>query len=327
MPETRILTAQDVRRFLDAESCVAVLEDALRAEHAGNAVAPGVLGTHAAGGSFHVKAAGLTTDRPYYVAKVNANFPGNPQRFGLPTIQGVVALYDAVNGRLLALMDSAEITTLRTAAMTAIAAKHLARPDARTLAIIGCGIQGRAHVRALRAVRSFERIFAWDANRDAARAFADVAREFGIEPTITDTVRAATLDADVIATCTTAHAPVLFHGDVRPGAFVGAVGADNEEKQEIDPALFAQCRVVVDVLEQCARIGDLHHAIEANVMTRDAVHATLGEIVNNKKPGRTDDAQVFLFDSTGTALADVAAAIHVYQSALSADAGLAVRLR
>jgi len=136
------------------DSCIVAVEAAFRAQADGTTLPAGALGTHATDGGFHVKAAGLTRERAYYVAKVNANFPGNQSRHGLPTVQGVVALFDATDGRLLALMDSMEITTLRTAAATAVAAKSLARTDARTLAILGCGIQGRSHLRALARVRS-----------------------------------------------------------------------------------------------------------------------------------------------------------------------------
>ena len=108
---------------------------------------------------------------------------------------------------------------------------------------------------------------------------------------------------------------------VRPGTFIAAVGADNEDKQEIDPRLMAQATVVTDLTEQACRIGDLHHAIAAGTMTRDKVHAELGEVVSGRKPGRTSADEIVVFDSTGTGLQDVAAAIAVYRAALDAGAG------
>jgi ornithine cyclodeaminase/alanine dehydrogenase-like protein (mu-crystallin family) len=108
---------------------------------------------------------------------------------------------------------------------------------------------------------------------------------------------------------------------VRPGTFVAAVGADNEDKQEIDPMLLASCTVVTDITEQCCTIGDLHHAIAAKVMSRADVHAELGEIVAGAKPGRTREDQTIVFDSTGTALQDVAAAAAVYRRALASGMG------
>ncbi len=142
------------------------------ATHAEETIPPGVLGAHVEGGGFHVKSAGLldaVDGRPVFAAKVNANFPGNPDRNGLPTIQGVIALFDAADGRLLALLDSIEITSLRTAAATAVAAKYLA-PDAGTVTICGCGEQARNQLRALACVRPVERVMALDLNAGSREA-------------------------------------------------------------------------------------------------------------------------------------------------------------
>lgn len=117
-----------------------------------------------------------------------------------------------------------------------------------------------------------------------------------------------------------------MRGDVRPGTFVAAVGADNPKKQEIDPALMASGKIVVDILEQCAAIGDLHHAIEAGAVTIADVCAELGEIVAGRKPGRTSAEEIVIFDSTGTALQDVAAAAVVYERALHSGVGLSLNL-
>lgn len=124
--ENLVLTSTDVRATLDIASCIEAVEVAFRRHHAGDVIAPAVLGSHVPGGGFHVKTAGMRGDRSYYAVKVNANFPGNPAGRGLPTIQGVLALFDAESGEVLALMDSTEITALRTAAASAVAARHLA---------------------------------------------------------------------------------------------------------------------------------------------------------------------------------------------------------
>src|SRR4029079_14723644 len=130
---TLVLRRDHVRELLDMQACIDAVEDAFRQHAIGRSIAPGILGTHVHGGGFHVKTAGLLGDdttRSLFAAKVNANFPGNPASNGLPTIPGVIALFEAIDGRLLALLDSIEITSIRTAAATAVAAKHLALPDA-----------------------------------------------------------------------------------------------------------------------------------------------------------------------------------------------------
>jgi len=316
---TLLLSRADVRAFLDMDSCIAAVEGAFRAHADGATLPAGVLGTHASDGGFHVKAAGLTRERAYYAAKINANFPGNPARHGLPTIQGVVALFDATNGMLLALIDSMEITTLRTAAATAVAAKHLAREDARVVAILGCGVQGRSQLRALSRVRRIERVYAWDGAPGAAASYArEMTTELGCEVVPTDDYRQMVGRCDVIVTCTASRHSLLAANDVSTGTFVAGVGADSENKQELGPELLARSTLVVDVLEQCARIGDLHHALDAGAMTRDDVHAELADVVAGRRPGRRTTGEVTVFDSTGTALEDVAAGAMVYERALAA---------
>jgi len=314
---TVLLTRQDVARLLGVDECIDAVEGAFRMHAAGRSIAPSVLGTYVEGGGFHVKTAVLRlTERSYFAAKVNANFPANPARFGLPTIQGVIALFDADNGRLLALLDSAELTSRRTAAATAVAARYLARRDAAVATICGCGVQARDQLRALARVRPLRMVFAFDVDGRRAHEYAAaMGSELGLEVRAVDELAAVTRASDVCVTCTTSRRAVLHPGDVAPGTFVAAVGADNPEKLEVDPALLAASTVVVDVLEQCATIGDLHHAIAAGLMTRDDVHAELAEVVTGSKPGRTSEDEIIVFDSTGTALQDVAAAAVIYEMA------------
>jgi alanine dehydrogenase len=289
-----------------------------------------VLGTHVVDGGFHVKTAGLVGSagaRAYFAAKINANFPGNPARHGLPTIQGAITLHDAADGVLLAVLDSMEITTLRTAAATAVAARALARADARVLTVLGCGIQGRSQLLAMSRVRSLERVFAWDLEAAAAVRYADeMAHTLGCEVRSVADYHTAVQASDVVVTCTPSRRPLLAASDVPPGCFVAAVGADSEDKQELAPDLLARAVVVVDVLEQCARIGDLHHALVSGAMRRDDVHAELADVVSGRRPGRRSATEITIFDSTGTALEDVAAAALVYERAVGAGRGIALRL-
>jgi alanine dehydrogenase len=324
---TLILTGTDVQAVLTMDDCIAAVERVFASFARGETHAPGALGFHVEGGGFHVKVAAADLGRHYFAAKTNGNFPDNPKRRGLPTIQGAIVLSDASDGRVLALMDSSEITTLRTGAATAVAAKHLARADSRVAAIIGCGIQGRVQLVALSRVRRLERVIAVDADTALASSFADeMSAALGIEVVAAKDARDAARAADVIVTCTPSRQPLLGTDDVRPGAFVAAVGADHPEKQELEPGVFRIARVVVDVLEQCLAFGDLRHAVAAGAITPDAVHATLPEIVAGVKPGRTSADERFVFDSTGTALQDVAAAAMAYERSLASGRGQRVTL-
>ena len=308
---TLLLGRADVERLLPPEVCISAVEDAFREHALGNVPAPGILGMHAAAGGFHVKAGFLGA---YFAAKINANFPGN---VGLPTIQGAVILFDAANGRPLAIMDSISITALRTAAASAVAAKYLARPECNTMLICGCGGQAASQLEALRRVRKPRRVFAYDREEGRARAFA--ARFDGV---VVENLEETVRSSDIVVTCTTAERYFIAREMVRPGTFIAAVGADNERKQEIDPRLLADAKVVTDLTEQAARIGDLHHAIEAGVISAAAVHAELGEVIAGGKPGRERDDEIIVFDSTGTGLQDVAAAIAVYERALKEQTGM-----
>lgn len=327
-PSTRILTAGDVERLLDLDTCIAAVELAFRRFGLGEALPPALLGLHAPDGGLHVKA-GLLDDgtRAIMVAKANANFPHNPVRHGLPAIQGVVAVFDAANGRLLALMDSIALTALRTAAATAVAARHLARHDAATVTIVGGGTQGRAQLRALARVRALRAAVIVDRDPAVAKAFATaLSDELAMPVTPSNDLAAAAGASDICVTCTPSTAPLLDAATIRAGTFVAGVGADSEHKWELAPDLLAGATLVVDVREQAATIGNLHHAIARGVLTRDHVHAELGEIVAGKRPGRTRDDEITVFDSTGMALQDAAAAAAVYARALATGSGLAVAL-
>ena len=317
-----ILGRHDVTRLLDIRECIDAVEEAFRMHAARATVPPGVLGVHVPGGGFHVKTAGLLGDARVFVMKVNANFPDNPRRHGLPTIQGVVVLFDVDAGRPLAILDSMAITGLRTAAATAVAARHLARADAELVTICGCGEQAPHQLRALAAVRPLRRALAFDTDADRALRFAgEMARELGIEVAAAPDLTTAARQSDMIVTSTPARRWILGRRDVAPGAFVAAVGADHPEKQELEPALLAANIVVVDSLEQCAVMGDLHHALEAGVMSREHVHAELADVVAGAQPGRRTVEEITIFDSTGTALQDAAAAWLVYSRSIAAGAG------
>jgi alanine dehydrogenase len=317
--KTLLLTRSDVAALLDLDACIAAVEEAFRAHADGRSLPPGVLGVHAKDGGFHIKAAGLRGERSWFAAKVNGNFFRNRERFGMPNIQGIIVLCDADNGYPLAVLDSIEITIQRTGAATAVAARHLARPDSRTAAIFGCGNQGRVQLECLRRVLPLERVYAWDLDESAARRFAS---ELNLEASVAASPAEAAATADVCVTCTPSRHAFLKREHVRPGTFIAAVGADNPEKQEIDPDLLAGSKIVTDVMEQCAEIGDLHHALKVGVVSLADVHAELAEVVAGTKPGRTSTEEIIVFDSTGTALQDVAAAAVVYQKALQAGRGM-----
>ncbi|HLW52899.1 MAG TPA: ornithine cyclodeaminase family protein [Candidatus Angelobacter sp.] len=317
-----LLSGDDVIGLLSLQECIAAVEEAFRRHGLGLLPQPQVLGMHTAEGGFHIKAALADLPAPYFAAKLNGNFFHNCERFAMPNIQGLILLADARNGYPLAVMDSIEITVLRTGAATAVAAKFLARAGSQVATICGCGNQGRVQLRALATVFPLRRAHAFDVNQEQTRRFADeLSHELGIEIEPVTDLAAAARGSDICVTCTPAKKFFLHKHHVSPGTFVAGVGADNEDKQELDPRLLAASMVVADIREQCARIGDLHHAIADGLMRLSDVHAELGEIVAGRKPGRSSDDEITVFDSTGTALEDVAAAAVVYERAVKQGRG------
>jgi alanine dehydrogenase len=321
-PPALLLDRATVSSLLTLPACVEAVERAFAAHARGEALTPALMHVDGLGGEFHVKAGGTKQPRAYFACKVNGGFFQNRARFDLPNIQGLILLYDATNGVPLAVMESATVTILRTGAATAVAARHLAARDASVATICGAGTQGAVQLRALHQVLPLKKVHVW--SREAARAatFAERMRtELQLDVTATTDLALAARTSDVIVTCTPAKRWLIGREHVRPGTFIAAVGADSPDKQEIEPGLLAASAVVCDITEQCAHVGDLHHAIAEKLMTAAAVRAELGQVVAGQRRGREHPNETIVFDSTGTALQDAAAAALVYEEALARNVG------
>jgi alanine dehydrogenase len=318
---TRLLTRADVAAVLTPDDCLQAVEEAFRRYGEGEVEPPRSVGFHATRGTFHIKAAMADV----MATKINANFPENRSLHRLPTIQGVIVVMDCDRGSTLAILDSTLVTALRTAAATAVAAKYLARSDARTLAVIGCGTQGRATVEAMREVRAIDEVIAYDIDEECAAGFArELTARHGMNVRAVRSVDEAVRTAEIVVTCTTAREAILDARHLRPGLFIAAVGADNPEKQELTPALLGRTKVVPDILEQAATMGDLHHALKSGEVRREDVHGELADVICGRVPGRTGDDEIFVFDSTGTALQDVAVASIAVRRAIELGRGLEI---
>jgi ornithine cyclodeaminase/alanine dehydrogenase-like protein (mu-crystallin family) len=327
---TLLLSGDDIASLMRPADYREAVAAAFRASAEGLAATPEPMHVPSVDGGFHVKGAGLPAGvlgpRAYAAFKVNGNFPGNPQKHGRPTIQGVIVLCDADDGRVLALMDSIEITLRRTAAASAVAAQHLARPGARRIALLGCGAQALPQLAALREVLPLAEGRCWDLDLARAQALADRAAGLDVALAPSADLAEATAGAQVIVTCTTARAPFLEPAHVAPGAFVAAVGADAPHKHELSPELFSGAIVVVDSRVQALAMGDTRHAVAAGAIAPSDIHAELGDLVAGLQPGRRDAEAIAIFDSTGVAIQDVASAARAYELACERGAGQAIAL-
>src|SRR5438105_2200691 len=244
-----ILRRSEVAALMNPAAYLAAAEAAFRSYANGDASVPMPMHIPVQNGGFHVKGALVILDRAYVAVKLNGNFPDNSTRNGLPTIQGVVLLCDADDGSLLAVIDSIEITLRRTAAASALAARYLAREDASSIAICGCGDQGRAQLTALAEVVALRRVKVWDIDIERAREFAREMHEvLGLEVTTEPTLGDATWRSGIVVTATSAQTPFLTPECVSPGTFVAAIGADSPHKNELTAELLAGSKIVVDVL-------------------------------------------------------------------------------
>jgi ornithine cyclodeaminase/alanine dehydrogenase len=311
-----LFSRSQIAGLLSLDEYRQIVEDVFRRHAEGESFEPALAHVDADEGEFHIKAGGLRGATPYFAAKINGGFFQNRARYGLPNIQGLILLSRADNGTPLAVMDSGEITLQRTGAATAVAAKYLARPDSRTCLVCGCGIQGRIQLRAVARVLPLQRVFAWSRNKERAAAYSsEMSEELGVSVVPCSEIAGALRESDILITCTPSRIPFIDRKDVPPGLFIAAVGSDSPAKQELDADLVASSKIVADLKAQVVAVGETHHAVEAGLLKPDQIHAELGEVIAGKRPGRTNCREIITFDSTGTAMQDVAAAAAVYEKA------------
>jgi ornithine cyclodeaminase len=305
------INEQALRAAISPAGAVAAVREAFRADGEGRTVVPAVINLQVPGtrGEFHVKTAWV--DGVALIAvKVASGFYDNPAR-GLPTGSGLMALFDATTGMPMGLLfDNGFLTDIRTGAAGAVAADCLARRKVDTIGVIGSGVQARHQIACLREVRRFRRVVAWSIDRPGLELYCEEMRAaHGLEAIAASSAEDACRAADILITATPSHAPIVRAEWLRPGLHITAVGSDTPGKQELDAACLARAdMVVVDALAQCARFGELSHALAAGLMRETDVWAQLGEVVAGRKTGRTSDDQITICDLTGVGFQDTAIA-------------------
>lgn len=254
-------------------------------------------------------------------------FPGN-EGTELDSHQGVVMLFEGARGRLLALIDATSITAIRTAAVSAVATKCLARQDARTLALVGSGVQARMHLQAMLLCRGIERVLVCSKTAARARAFAEAeSPRCGVTIEATASVEEAVRGADVVCTCTTSAEPVVRGAWIEEGTHINAVGSSVASAREWDAAAVRRSRLFVDRREAAINeAGDFLLAKQEGAVGNDHIVGEIGQVVAGDMQGRTSDREVTMFKSVGLAVEDLAAAALVYEKARASDAAARVSL-
>jgi ornithine cyclodeaminase len=260
-----------------------------------------------------------------FAIKISPGFFDNPT-LGLPSLNGMMVLLSAKTGLVEALLlDNGYLTDVRTAAAGAVAAKHLSRPDSATAAIFGTGAQAALQLEALTLVRPIREARIWGRDADkAARLAADLGRRLGIAVRGEADPAHAVRGADIIVTTTPATEPILRADWLQPGQHVTAMGADSEHKNELDPAVMTRADLyVADSLQQTRRLGELHHAIAAGVVSAETAFTELGQVIAKNKPGRLSADAITIADLTGTGVQDTAIATLARDRARITQAGTA----
>ncbi|MDB5827003.1 MAG: ornithine cyclodeaminase family protein [Variovorax sp.] len=318
------LRADEVAGLLSVAECVDVMADAMAALARGEVHQPlrTIVRPPAALGLLGLMPAYLGGAQPVYGAKTGGFFPGN-SALGLDPHQGCVLLFSGQTGALLAVMSASEITGIRTAAMTGLATRLLARPEAHRLALIGSGHQAHWQLQAVAAVRSLSSVTVCGRNIANARAFVEREQaSYGFELRAVSSVEEAVRDADIVVTVTSAREPILRRDWIAPGTHINAVGSSTPSHCEIEPALMGHAALFVDRRESTlAESGDYLQAERAGLVKPESLRAELGELLIGQHPGRSGPDEVTLFKSLGMALEDVATAQVLYQRARQLQRG------
>jgi alanine dehydrogenase len=322
--KTLLLNKEEVRRLISMREVIGTVERAYKAFNSDQVVQPGYVGIHLPSprGEIDFKLGYFTANEVISMKASSGGFGDNPAVHGLPTNMGTILLFDARTCALMCVMDGSLLTGLRTGASGAVSVKALARKNAKKITSIGTGIQARMQIRAINEVMKIEAIHAWDGNPEALRQYkTDIEAEFGIPVVMASSKKEAVGQADILITTTRGKGPLVEAAWVRPGTHIVAIGTDQQGKQELEPEIFRNAKIVNDSIEQCIEKGETWHPLDQKIIAKSDIHGEIGEILLGKKPGRENDEEITIFDSTGMAIQDNTTAYKIYQNAMNEQLG------
>ncbi len=325
MPKIKILTETELRSHVGLDlQTVKCVEDAFAALAGGKVVMPPILSMDIAefNGEVDVKTAYVPGVESFAI-KISLGFFDNP-KLGLPSVNGLMVLFSAQTGILEAvLLDNGYLTDIRTAVAGAMAARHLSREDSEVVAIIGGGIQARLQLEALTRIRPIKQASIWPRDQEqASSTAAELSKTLGIDMSAAVSSEDAVRAADIIVTTTPSTEPLVDADWLGTGQHLTAMGSDNAHKNEVDPKAVGKADLFIcDKQSQCEKLGELHHAIEAGIVSASVQHAEIGDIVAGKREGRTNEAQLTYCDLTGTGVQDTAIATMARQLCEAAGSG------
>jgi alanine dehydrogenase len=322
--KTLLLKKGEVSRLISIKEAIGAVEEAYKAFSSDQVEQPDYIGIHLPSprGEIDFKLGYYKVNEIISMKAHSGGFTNNPAEHGVPNSMGTILLFDARSCALICIMDGSLITGLRTGASGAVSVKALARKNARTIASIGTGNQARMQIRAINEVMKIEEIHAWSRTSNTLSKYkTDIEREFGIPVIVASSKKEAVEQADILITTTRGKGDLVEADWVKPGTHIVAIGTDQRGKQELDPELFRNAKIVVDSIAQCTEKGETWHPLNRNIIAKDDIHAEIGEILSGRKPGRESDEEITIFDSTGMAIQDNTTASKIYQNAIDNNVG------
>lgn len=322
--KTLLLKKEEVSNLICMKEVIGTVEEAYRAFNSDQVVQPDYMSIHlpAPRGEIDFKLGYYSANEMISMKVSSGGFVHNPADFGVPCGMGTILVFDARTGGLACVMDGSLITGLRTGACGAVSVKALARKDASKIASIGTGNQARMQIRAVREVMRIGEIHAWDSSPESLMRFkADIESEFGIPVVPATSKQEAVEQADILITTTRGTGSLVEAAWVKPGTHIVAIGTDQRGKQEFEPEIFRNAKIVNDSIAQCTEKGETWHPLDQGIIAKDDIHAEIGEILLGKKPGRVSEDEITIFDSTGMAIQDNTTAARIYRNAIEREMG------
>lgn len=318
-----ILTEKEIKHLLTMGEAIKVVETTFREKEFRRVQMPPKMYL------FYKKYDGDLRVMPSYLEKLDLSgvkivnvHPENPEKYKLPTVMATIILIDPKTGAPQAIMDGTWITAMRTGAASGVATKYLARKDDSIIGLIGAGVQARTQLLALSKVRKIKKVNVWSKSREIGEKFVkEMVVKLKKPIKLVNMVKDAVKGADIIVTATPSREPIVMNSWIKPGVHINAIGADAPGKEELDPAILKRAKIIVDDVAQAIHSGEINVPITKGIITKKAIYCELGDIVTEKKPGRTSENEITVFCSTGLSIQDVATAAVVYKKAARRNLG------
>lgn len=320
-PTTLVLTHKDIKQVLSMKDTLKAVEGAFMAHGAGHTQMPAKIYVklHQYNGDLRAMPAFIETTNACGIKWVSV-YPENRKKC-LPAVIATIILNDAKTGFPFAIMDGTYITRMRTGAAGGIAAKYLARKGSKIAAMVGCGVQAGPQLAALKEYFGLDLVKVWGYGKKDADNFIKDMRGIKVEMSASKTVRDCVRGADIVVTTTPSRKPLVQLKWLKKGVHINAIGADSKGKEELEPAILKQAKVVIDDWSQAPSSGEINIPWSKGILTKKDIRATLGEVIYNKLKIRAHPDEITVFDSTGLAIQDVSVAQYVYQKALNKGLG------